>query len=562
MNASLRWVAIAIVLTSFAHSALAETWNQPAASPLYHWNDTANWNPATIPNGIGADANIPDANNTRTVSLDSAVTLGSIEYNITGIRSFVIANGATPVADGDYNGDGVIDGGDFVTLVKTLSGGTTLNDPNTGNYAAEYNLWRGRFGAGLTAGLTFDAPGAGPATITTQNSSATSTGKLNITATTILKDNLLITEDAVAISSGFDGQVRLEGNISGPGGITRTSVDPNTVSMFTMTTGTKTYTGPTVLAAGRNGMSATAAPANSSSFTISGTADLEPSSNGIFQLGAGDLILNSSGTGQSATGVIRPDRANGNRQITIANNIVLQANAVLHSELANGHVTPTPTNNYNDAYIELRGNIRGPAALVWSSPSTDPMMGTLFVEGTNTYQGGTVAHGGAIVVGDLLGNFPNASLGTGNVTIESATGGARVAYLEIDNGVNDAIADSATLSLGGGYTAGVADNGYVYLGGAINEKVGGLILGGVTQTVAGTYGSTTSTATFKNNEFFAGDGIITLAFPAGGASFGNSSVPEPSSFILAGMLVSLALGCGRRARPQISAQTYHGIIEE
>jgi hypothetical protein len=541
MNTSLRSAALAIVSALLASTAFAEAWNQPAASSTYKWFDPANWNPASVPNGVGADANIPDAGNTRTVSLQGAVTLGSIEYNITGIRSFVIANGAAASADGDFNGDGVIDAADYVALRK---GGTLVNDPNPGNYTADYDLWRSRFGTVIPPappGLTFDAPGAGPATITTTEGAAGTTGKLNITATMHLNDNLQVTVNAVPITSGFDGSVRLEGDIDGPGGITRLGGGTSGTAFFTMTTGVKSYTGPTVLAGGRNGISAGAAPSNSSSFTISGSADLEPSTNGQYQLGAGDLILNGNLTGQGATGIIRPDRNGGGKQMTILNNIVLQSTALLHSELANGHVTPTPGNGFGDGYIELRGNISGAGALAWSSPGTDPMMGTLFVEGTNIYQGGTIAHGGAIVVGNGSGSYPDASLGTGNVTIESATGGGRTAYLEIDDGVLNAIADSATLSLGGGYTAGVADNGYAFLGQNINEKVGGLILGGVAQTIAGTYGSSSSGATFQNDEYFAGSGKITLAFAGAGSTLRSGAVPEPSTIALAGMLASLAL---------------------
>ena len=94
MKTPLRCLTFAVAITSLTTAAMAQTWNQPAAASTYKWFDPANWNPATIPNAVGADANIPDAGNTRTVSLQGAVTLGSIEYNITGIRSFVIANGA------------------------------------------------------------------------------------------------------------------------------------------------------------------------------------------------------------------------------------------------------------------------------------------------------------------------------------------------------------------------------------------------------------------------------------------------------------------------------------
>jgi hypothetical protein len=68
-----------------------------------------------------------------------------------------------------------------------------------------------------------------------------------------------------------------------------------------------------------------------------------------------------------------------------------------------------------------------------------------------------------------------------------------------------------------------------------------VILGGVAQTVAGTYGSSSSGATFQNDEYFAGGGKITLALAGSGSSLHPGSVPEPSTIVLAGMLASLAL---------------------
>ena len=82
----------------------------------------------------------------------------------------------------------------------------------------------------------------------------------------------------------------------------------------------------------------------------------------------------------------------------------------------------------------------------------------------------------------------------------------------------NAIADTATLSLAGGATAGVADDGYADLGAGINDLVAGLILGGVAEG-PGTYGSTSSGASFQSNEYLAGTGIITV-------------VPEPSTAAL------------------------------
>ena len=95
------------------------------------------------------------------------------------------------------------------------------------------------------------------------------------------------------------------------------------------------------------------------------------------------------------------------------------------------------------------------------------------------------------------------------------------------SGTGNVIDDAATLTLLGGGTAGVADQNFAILGAGINETVGGLVLGGVAQSTFGTYGSTTSGATFQNDEYFSGTGVVTLA-----------PIPEPGSMALVGIAVA------------------------
>jgi hypothetical protein len=160
--------------------------------------------------------------------------------------------------------------------------------------------------------------------------------------------------------------------------------------------------------------------------------------------------------------------------------------------------------------------------------------------------------------------------------------------LDIQSGVLNGIADTATVSLTGGTFGGQA-----ILGAGVNELIGGLVLGGVTQTVAGTYGSTTSGAMFQNDAYFQGTGVFTIPAPAGqdgdynedgivdaadyvawrktpgdfggdpagyntwsanfgeggpGSGGGSGAVPEPSTFVIASLTVLFALAGGRNGR--------------
>jgi autotransporter-associated beta strand protein len=132
--------------------------------------------------------------------------------------------------------------------------------------------------------------------------------------------------------------------------------------------------------------------------------------------------------------------------------------------------------------------------------------GTLTLSGANTYAGATTVTNGHMVVSGAA-----AKLGGGNVTVSGANAGT---FLTISSGVTNAIADTAILSLAGGGTAGVADQGYIELGAGLNELIGTLLLNNAAQAF-GTYGSTASSATFKNDEFFSGSGIVTVGMIPG-----------------------------------------------
>jgi hypothetical protein len=76
---------------------------------------------------------------------------GWVEYE-DGIINF----GTTP---GDYNGDGVVDAGDYVVWRKNQGTMNTLpNDNNIGGTisSAHYDLWRSNFGTTAGSGATLD----------------------------------------------------------------------------------------------------------------------------------------------------------------------------------------------------------------------------------------------------------------------------------------------------------------------------------------------------------------------------------------------------------------------
>lgn len=71
----------------------ASIWNLPAGGS---WNTAANWNPATVPNAVGDNATFnnaasgsnPAQTGNRTVTLDGAKTIGSLNLNADAANAF------------------------------------------------------------------------------------------------------------------------------------------------------------------------------------------------------------------------------------------------------------------------------------------------------------------------------------------------------------------------------------------------------------------------------------------------------------------------------------------
>jgi len=437
-------ITLAAVFLLFREQiAKSQTWNLSSGAS---WNAAVNWNPASIPNAVGAavifnsaaSGSNPAQTTSSSVTLDGSKTVGSITFNNDAANAF--------------------------------------------NYTIS---------TGSAGPLVFDQTGAGSATIVV-NSVTGATGNNTIAVATTLNDTLVATVNNVTATSAA-GALNLTTSMSGSGGFTKQGD-----GLATFGTGAKTYTGPTVLSGGRMRISFAGAPIATSSFTINAGAQLDLITSTNFTFGSGPLNLNGVGpvSGPFAVfpGAIRNDRA-----ITATNNnaVVLQSDTLIHVQATVG----TGANPNPPGTLMFAGSVSGPGRLTFTAPNSDTDQGSLILTG------GTLVNGGLLVASGASATF-----GAGDVTVDNAASPTSIARLVIQAGVANAIADTATLSLAGGGTAGVADRNYADLGAGVNEVVGLLKLGGVIQP-AGTYGSTASSATFKSDEYFTGTGIITALGP-------------------------------------------------
>ena len=465
-------VAAAAGLAGRPPAGRAETF-QPTTGTTNTWNSAANWSPASIPNGVGA----------------SAVFNGAATANNPAQTGNRTATLDVPITVGS------------ITFNNDLS--TFTNSITTGTNGA----------------LTLDAAGAGPATINVP--AAAGTGNNTISVATTLNDTLVATVDNVTASSAA-GALNLTATMTGAGGFTKLGD-----GLATFGTGAKTYAGPTVLNGGRMRVSQAAEPANTSGFTVNAGAQLDLISGSSYTFG-GPLNLNGVGatTGPFAVfpGAIRNDTG---LVVTVTNPVVLQSNTLLHVQATGGTGnTASPTGS-----LTFSGPVSGPGKLTLTAPTSNIDQGTLSLAADNSYAGGTLVAGGILAVSGV-----GADLGTGNVTVDNASSPSSIARLSITSGVANAIADAATLTIAGGGTAGTADQNFVILGSGVNERVAGLVLGTAAQTVPGTYGATGSGATFVNDEYFSGPGVVTLA-----------PVPEPAGACLL-TAAGVGLLAGRRRR--------------
>jgi hypothetical protein len=118
-----------------------------------------------------------------------------------------------------------------------------------------------------------------------------------------------------------------------------------------------------------------------------------------------------------------------------------------------------------------------------------------------------------------------------NVLTNPAGIATAISRLVIPSTATNAIADTATLSIEGGASTGFGPRAAVSLATGIDEVVGSLVLGGVTQSAVGTYGSTTSPADFKSNEFFIGNGVIRLVSVGIPGDFNHNGIVDAADYV-------------------------------
>jgi autotransporter-associated beta strand protein len=447
--------------TSFTQ---AQTWSGPNAGG--DWNTPTNWTPNSVPNGVGAVAILAPqtANANRTITLSAPITLGGLN-----------------ISDND----------------------------NDTTYTARQNTINGDLGPTVT----FDNGGAGVTINVTGTTTTTSANTVSFRGPTVLNDNLTVNTDMLKAANGspspnYDPSLGIINFLGGGSTMTGNfGVTKNGQGAMFFADVPKEFQGPLTVNNGRLRFNSNAQTATfTSSVFVGSGGQLTLESPGDVTFGRdrpligqtiGTLTLNGDGIAPFP-GAIRP--GSGINQ-TINNPVVLQSNTSIDVVGAGGGGA--------QGFLTLTNTVSGPGKLTVGLMPGDPTrIGNLTLNSANTYSGGTNVQQGLLIASGAAATF-----GTGSILVDGVTPGAggsqASGVLRIESGVNNAIGDSATLTLTGDSGVDSVIGGYVDLGFGVNETVGGLVLGGVSQP-AGTYGAVGSSATHQDNAYFQGSGIITV----------------------------------------------------
>jgi hypothetical protein len=450
------------------------------------WNSTGSngWTNGTVPGVQGDIASIDNSNATAssTTTLDSGRTVGTISQfgaftSAISDRSWTIALTTNQlVLDQDgYAGPG------RAVIRNSLQSFGTQNTNST---------------------IIFNNTGS--ATPTDTRGSLT------------LNDDLLI--ENTSNSARPHGSIRMSSLMRGNGNITVRNVGSNTLNAGDVSFQAQgIFGGNITIAKGAASFSRgdvfTPSPGNFVTIGAAGEGDATLGwTAGAALNNIENNIVAAANTGGTNVLAANPQTSSGG-VISEANfNVTIKStNTNAAAVTLNGDLT-FDNRNSSGTVFTIGDPITGVGKATWTGP------GPKSVTNTGSYYGGTFLNQSSLKAYHVgandngFGHYEptDGSLGSGDVTL---AGSATELWLEphgtAEGNSHSFIGDSAALFINVGKVK-LGDNTISgYESDALNETIGGLVLGGVTQTVPGTYGGPNSTATNKS-DFFSGNGVVTL----------------------------------------------------
>lgn len=575
--------------------AAAQTFNH--TSSTQSWNLGTNWTPSSVPNSIGATANFNSPTANQTVSLNAAITVGSINLTNNGTFTFLMNNGAGGSLTLDVtSGNASINVGGTGTNVNTISSTTTLND--TVNISVTNAAPTSASGA-LT--LTGAISGAGGLTKSGAGTLSLTTAAKTYSGATTVNEGILRVSEIAAPSSSISmtvetgGQLRLDSNSNRSWNVSAGTVTLNGTGGAA--NGALRFQGSLSLSESQSFSNAISLATTSSIHTedVDGFINLTGAisgSGGLIKQGSGTLRLDAAATYGGDTSVINGTlRLNGadnrlptgtvvslgdgssanlgtldlngrSQQVSGLNSVTgtnasASNNTVTSSTAATLTLGGSGSYSYGDGTNANSGVITGAISLIKTGS------GTHVLGDANTYTGTTVINAGVLVVNGT-------HTGGGKYTVESGgtLGGTGTITANVDvNGGSIASGNSiGTLNVVGDVTWNGGASDWSFELGAGNTSdlldITGSFLKGTGTRFNFDFGNSTQLGTFKlvdwSSNVATGFSISDFTFTGlGGGNLGSFSfsgsqlnftaVPEPSAFLLVGSVLTLAAVRRRRA---------------
>lgn len=566
-------LGIAALLSLAAHSvtfAGSATWNSSGSTD---WNTNTNWMPTSgYPGSTASDtATFNNLSSITSVFISAipANSLAAIDFTASETHSFTVTVDAevqlTLSGSGITNNSGITQ--NFVNPSNGSSsvGGSTVftNSATAGSMTSFTN--NGGTITGSGGFMEFlNTSTAGSATVTNNGGVATSASEGSTTfVNSANAGSAMFTNNGGTVSSGLGGQTAftdtstaLNATITNNASTVSGGLSGQTVFIQSATAGSATITNNGALFSGIvGGLTRFDSPTDAMHFPTAGTSTITNKGATVSGAGGGETdfvnistagsatITNDAGTVAGAGGGVTEFTSSGTGNPTagsatlIANGGIGRGGSILFFGSSTGgtarvevfgngnldisvHFAPGVSigsiEGSGDVFLGARTLIVGTnnASTTFSGVIQDGGLGggtgglltktgngTLSLTNANTYSGGTL-----INVGTLIAAHDGA-LGSGNISL-TASG----VTLTLQSGVNNNyIADTATINITNGAVVNLNFTG-------ASDVVSGIVLGGITETTSGTYGSFSSGATFESN-FFTGTGTLFL-------------VPEPSTWML------------------------------
>jgi len=525
-----------------------ESWLNTAGS---NWNNTANWTPAVVPNGVAVTVTFgPAILAPSTVTLDIPVTFGGMTFNSaqsytlapTGSNSFTLQGAPTNITD--------TTGAHTISVPILLNNNLSVTQNSTGNLTLSGAI------SGANS-LTVQGAGTGHVVLSAANlytggtTVSASTLDCNATAALPAAGALTISGGIVNCniantlpSTGFitlsGGTLQLNDNSQSAGPITGSSnivLGALSTTILTSTTSATTaYSGVISGAGGFTLAGSGGVLTFSSAQTFTGGTIINGST---LQLGPGGSLASGGNLTVNAPGIF--NLANNNQTVG-----VLAGSGSI--ALGSGNLTANTATNST-----FSGVISGTGAFIQAGTST------LLFTGSNTYAGGTTISGG----GTLQLGINNALSPTGPVNISSGT-------LDMTPAASTLQA-IGPLSGSGSVNLGATQ---LTLHSTSSSSFAGAMTGSGSLVIAGPQ---TFTLTGTLNTFTGGTTVTggTLALGANGAlpPAGNITVNSPGIFNLAGFNQtagllsgngSITLGTGTLTvnTPAMATSAFSGAISQ